>query len=83
MDNNKRARCTIMIKKGIDHERLKKYEDNTNSSVAIRIKDGDSRWIYVLGIYRQWKLAGDVSATSTEGIKKTGPAPKITMQTIH
>ena len=43
--NNDRARCTIMLRKSIKHERLSKYEDTMNSSVAVCIKDGDSKWI--------------------------------------
>ena len=51
-----KARCCIMINRDIKHEKLAKYEDPLNSSIAIRVKDGNSKWLYILGIYRQWKL---------------------------
>ena len=39
VDGNPKARCTIMVSKHITYERLKNYEDNLNSSVAIRVRD--------------------------------------------
>ena len=59
-----------MVKSSITTERLNKYEDTNNSSVAVRIRDGTDKWIYILGIYRQWKLIGDYNAFDTAGIKK-------------
>merc|ERR1711954_552990 len=70
VDGNPKARCTLMISKFITYERLKQYEDNLNSSIAIKAKDGTNKWIAIMGIYRQWKLIGDQASNSTEGIKK-------------
>ena len=67
--NNKRARCSLMIRNEIEYERLPKYQDTNNSSIAVRIRDGDSNWLHLLGIYRQWKLVGEQNAFDTKGIK--------------
>ena len=32
----------------IIHKRIPRYKDNCNSSVAIRIKDGDNKWVITL-----------------------------------
>ena len=51
IDGNDKSPCSIMIKHDIKYERMKQYEDNINSSVAIRIKDGSNKWVSIMGIY--------------------------------
>ena len=59
-----------MIHKNIKYTRLPQYEDEENSSIAIKVKDGKGRWIGIYGIYRQWKLPGEGNAFTKEGINK-------------
>ena len=54
VDGNPKARCTIMIRKHINYDRMRKYEDPLNSYIAIRVKDGSNEWLTIMGIYRQW-----------------------------
>ena len=67
---NEKARNTIMISKKLQYIRLKQYEDPLNSSTFIKFKDGRTKWVYLVSIYRQWKLKGDFNAFNSEGIKK-------------
>ena len=48
--NHDKARISIMIHKNIKYTRLPQYEDEENSSIAIKIKDGKGRWIGIYGI---------------------------------
>ena len=82
VDGNEKARCSIMIRNEIKYERLKKYEDNKNSSVAIRIKDGKNKLANIMGIYRQWKLKGDFNANDQEGIRKEVETLKVQCSNI-
>ena len=66
---NEKARSTIMIHNSIDHIRFKKFEDPLNSTTCIKIKDGSNKWVYIMSVYRQWKLKGDFNAFNSEGIK--------------
>merc|ERR1711954_618692 len=59
-----------MIHVDIKHVRLPKYKDPYNSFVAIRIKDGSNKWIYLLGVYRQWKKKGEFNANDAKSIKR-------------
>ena len=70
VDGNKFARNTVMIHKNLQHKRLPQFEDNLNSTTVIKFKDGKSKWVYLVSIYRQWKLKGDFNAFDNEGIKK-------------
>ena len=58
-----------MVRNDIKYERLHKYEDSENSSVAIRLKDGKNKWINLIGIYRQWMKKGEFNFCDTEGIR--------------
>ena len=68
--NHNKARICIMIHKNIKSIRLPQYEDEENSSIAIKIKDGKGRWIGIYGIYQQWKIPGEGNAFTKEGINK-------------
>ena len=68
--NHDKARICIMIHKNINYNRLPQYEDDENSSITIKIKDGKGRWIGVYGIYHQWKIPGEGNAFNKEGIAR-------------
>ena len=57
-----------MIHENIVHERMRRYKDNEDTSVALRVKDGKGRWLYLMGIYHQWKATGEFNSNDKEGI---------------
>lgn len=65
-----RSRLTIMIHKNIKYTRFPEYEDQKNTSVAIKVKDGKGKWVHIMGIYRQWKQFGEFNANNGPGIKR-------------
>ena len=66
----RKARCSVMISKELEYEGVKRYEDKINSTLIIRIRDSSNKWVYVMAIYRQWKLEGDFNSNYKEGIRK-------------
>ena len=62
------SRVSIMIHNTITYERLPIFEDNINTSIALKIKDGKGKWFGMVGIYRQWKCFGEGDASSAAGI---------------
>ena len=83
VDGNKFARNTVMIHKNLQHKRLHQFEDNLNSTTVLKFKDGKSKWVYLVSIYRQWKLKGDFNAFDNEGIKKQINRLKKQCENLH
>ena len=44
MEGNDKARNTIMIRKDIEHKRIKKYEDHLNSTTVVKNYEGINKW---------------------------------------
>ena len=50
IDNNEKARVSVMVHWSISHERLNVYKDNKKTPVIIKVKDGKERWIIIFSI---------------------------------
>ena len=80
---NNIARNTIMINKNLQYKRLPQFEDDYNSTTVIKFKDGKSKWVHLVSIYRQWKLKGEFNAFDKEGIKKQVERLKSQCKNLH
>ena len=68
VNNQSRARISVIIKKGIYYNRCEHLESPNNSSIVLKFKESRSKDIYIVGSYREWRHLGGPSATSTLGI---------------
>ena len=66
-----------MIRSNITYEHLEDYEDKENTSVVIKKEDGNCKWVYIWGLYQQWKVLREGPSNSTKGIKRQVRQPKI------
>ena len=68
-DNHERARVLILVKKNaVIYERVKSLENKNIATIWIKIKFNGSKWLYLCGGYRQWRLPAET------GIPFTGSA---------
>ena len=54
VNNQSRARISVIIKKGIYYNRCEHLESPNNSSIALKFKESRSKDIYIVGSYREW-----------------------------
>ena len=65
-DNHPKARTTVLIKKNsVQYERLKHLEEANFCTVWIRVKFSGSKWLYIAGTYRQWRLPAETGLLAT------------------
>ena len=50
------CRSAMYIRKGLKYTRFKKYENESDSSIVIKIGYPNQKKIHIYGIYRQWSL---------------------------
>ena len=50
------ARMIVLIKADITYERIREYENNTNAMITLKIKNSARNSIFLVCVYRQWKL---------------------------
>ena len=62
---------------------MTRFEDDQNSSIALRIKDGKGKWIGLFAIYRQWKIPGESNAFSKEGISRQVARLKVQVSNLE
>ena len=60
----------MLIRNKIPYERIKRKSDTVNPTVAITVKTKKHEKIAIVGHYRQWKIPGENSPFTTEGIKR-------------
>ena len=58
------ARSIMYVRKKLSYERIKKYENENDSSIVIRIGLPNKKKFYIYGIYRQWSLPNDKESKS-------------------
>ena len=58
--NHKKARLTILIKKNtVIYERVKNLEKENICNIWLKIRFNRSKWLYLCGAYRQWRLPSE------------------------
>ena len=50
------SRISILIKENVEYERLHHLENPKISTIWIKVKIGQNKYINIMGGYRQWKL---------------------------
>ena len=56
-DNHEKSRVTVLIKKNtVIYERLAHLEKKNVCTIWIRVRFNNSKWLYLCGVYRQWRL---------------------------
>ena len=56
LGNQNVARMIVMVKSDITYERLYGFENDINSMMTLKIKNSNKKYIYLVCVYRQWKL---------------------------
>ena len=69
INNQNKARVSLIIKKEIPYKRCTELESNNNSTIIIKVKEAKSKNMYIIGTYREWRHLGGPNSTSTLGIK--------------
>ena len=60
--NYNRARTIMYIKKYLSYDRVKKYENNDDSAICIKIGLPHKSKFFIYGMYRQWSLPGIIDS---------------------
>ena len=60
--NYNRARTIMYIKKYLSYDRVKKYENNDDSAICIKIGLPHKSKFFIYGMYRQWSLPGVIDS---------------------
>ena len=69
-ENLKYSRCIMLIKNKIPYERINIKPDTVNPTVVIVIKTKKHEKLALVSHYRQWKVPGEDSPFTSEGIKR-------------
>ena len=56
LGNAKQARLLVLVKSGITYERVEKFENDINAMITLKIKTSSRGSLYLVCVYRQWKL---------------------------
>ena len=60
------ARIMLLVKKEVIYERMGALENDVNSAIVIRVSLSKRKFIYIIGVYRQWKSVGSSNPFSSE-----------------
>ena len=63
-----KARVSIVIKKEIHYTKCSELESVNNSTIVLRFKEANDKYVHLIGSYREWRHLKGPDATSTEGI---------------
>ena len=68
MTGNEESRVTIMIRKGIKYERMRRYELDDVSMCWVKIKCKRRRSFMVGGIYREWQQSASIPGPNSRDL---------------
>ena len=77
------SRCIMIIHKRIPYERIEDKNINVNPTVAVKIKTKKHENLVIVGHYRQWKLPGEDSPFTKEGIQRQVKRFKEFEESLH
>ena len=77
LGNNSLARIMVTIKKGITYERMSKYDNDVNAMIVLKVKTASSKYVFLVCVYRQWRLINETSYNSNHIDKQVERLHKI------